>query len=141
MLHLRSAQTILPTVERLSSIQNYSLPAFHILMTKKTITLYDQVKLKIKETLNDIMTDNEDALFHALSLNYPDVRAVGCMFHHDQALYKTGILKNGLSDLYLTNRELRNWAELLLPLPYFRQTKLLIFNNTLNRRRQSYPNR
>ena len=71
------------------------------------------------------MTDYEDALFHALSVNYPNVRAVGCMFHHDQALYKTGILKNGLSDLYLTNREFRNWAELLLSLPLLPSNKIV----------------
>ena len=98
-------------------------------MTKKTTTLYDRVILKIKEILpftpTEIMTDYEDALFHALSVNYPNVRAEGCMLHHDQALYKTGILKNGLSDLYLTNREFRNWAELLLSLPLLPSNKIV----------------
>ena len=40
------------------------------------------------------MTDYEDALFHVLSVNYPHVKAVGCKFHYDHAVYKTGILKN-----------------------------------------------
>ena len=109
--------------------KNYFLPAFHILMTKKTTTLYDQVILKIKEILpftpTDIMTDYEEALFHSISVNYPNVRAVGCMFHHDQALHKTQIMKNGLSNLYLTNREFRNWAELLLSLPLLRSNKIV----------------
>ena len=60
---LRCAQTILPTIECLSSKQNYFLPAF----PKKTTTLYDQVMLKIKEILpftpTEILTDYEDVLF------------------------------------------------------------------------------
>ena len=70
------------------------------------------------------MTDYEAALFHALSVNYPHVKAVGCKFYYDQAVYKTGILKNGLSDLYILNPEFRNWAELLLSLPLLPSNKI-----------------
>ena len=109
--------------------KTYSLPAIHILMTKKTGTLYDKVMMKVREilpfTATGIITDYETALFNSLSQSYPNVRMSGCKFHHDQAVYKTGILKNGLSNLYTSNQEFRKWAELLLSLPLLPSNKIV----------------
>ena len=41
----------------------------------------------------------------------------GCIFHHSEALNRTGILKNGLTSLYIQNQDFRQWIELLMCLP------------------------
>ena len=68
--------------------KSYSLPAIHILMTKKTGTLYYQVVRKIKEVIpfcaTDITTDFEHPLFNSFSSGFQNARVSGCKFHHDQ---------------------------------------------------------
>ena len=93
--------------------KSISLPAIHILMSKKTGTLYDKVISKIKEFLpfiaTVIKTDFESTLYNSFANNFPDARVSGCIFHHSQALYRTGILKNGLTSLYIQNQDFRQW--------------------------------
>ena len=120
-----------------------SLPAVHILMTKKTATLYDRVVEKIKEmvpfTATRIMTDYERALFNSLSSGFPNAAVSGCKFHHDQALYKTGILKNGLATLYTSHQEFRKWAELLMRLPLLPCDKIMEMFNYLKHKKPDLP--
>ena len=100
--------------------QSYSIPAIHILMTKKTGSLYDLVLGKIKEVIpfcaTDIIIDFEHALFNSFSSAFPNASVSGCKFHHDQAFYRTAILKNGLANLNSSNHEFRHWAELFMRL-------------------------
>ena len=109
--------------------KSYSLPAIHILMTKKTGTLYDQVVGKIKEIIplcaTGIITDFEHALFNSFSSGFPNARVSGCKFHHDQAFYRTAIQKNGLTNLYASHHEFRKWAGLFMCLPLLPSGKIV----------------
>ena len=82
--------------------------------------------MKVKEilplTATGIITNYETALFNSLSQSYPNVRISG---YHDQAVYKTGILKNDLSNLYSSNQEFRKRAELLLFLSLLPSNKIV----------------
>ena len=112
-------------------------------MTKKTTTLYDQVVEKIKEMVpcatTRIKTYYERALFNSLSSGFPNAAVSGCKFHHDQALYKTGILKNGLATLYTSHQEFRKWAELLMFLPLLPHDKIMEMFNYLKHKIPDLP--
>ena len=120
-----------------------SLPAIHILMSKKTGSLYSQVVGKIKEllpiTVTGIITDYEHALYSSLSSGFPDATVSGCKFHHDQALYKTGILKNGLATLYTSHLEFRKWVEPLMCLPLLPSDRIIEMFNYLKINRADIP--
>ena len=84
--------------------KSYTLPAFHILMSCKSRALYDKIVVKIKTilsfTVSDIITDFEEALFQSFSSGFPEADGSGCLFHFKKATYQTGILKNGLANVY-----------------------------------------
>ena len=110
--------------------KSHSLPAIHILMSKKTGTLYDRVVAKIKEILpfiaTIIKTDYETSLYNTFAKNFPTARVSGCLFHHiNRGLYKSGILKNSLSSYYVSNKEFREWVELLMSLPLLPADQIL----------------
>ena len=60
--------------------KDQSLPAIHILMSKKTGRLYDRVVAKVKEILpfiaTLIKTDYENALYDSFAKNYPQARVL-----------------------------------------------------------------
>lgn len=66
--------------------KSYTLPALHILMSRKTTGLYNRIVDKIKEiitfTVSGIVTDFEEALFQSFSAGFPEADASGCLFHH-----------------------------------------------------------
>ena len=64
-------------------------------------------------------------LYSSLSSGFPGATVSGCKFHHDQALYKTGILKNGLATLYTSHLEFRKWIELLICLPLLPSDRII----------------
>ncbi|KAI6658396.1 hypothetical protein LOD99_15198 [Oopsacas minuta] len=90
-------------------------------MSKKTSTLYDKVVAKVIEILpfiaSIIKTDFESSMYSSFAKGFPYARVSGCLFHYDRALYKTGILKKGLSNANISNLEFRQWVEQLMCLP------------------------
>ena len=64
-------------------------------------------------------------------LYHQDTTVSGCKFHHDQALYKTGILKNGLAALYNSHQEFKKWVELLMCLPFLPSDRIMEMFNYL----------
>ena len=102
-------------------------------MSTKTGTLYDKVVEKIKEILpfvaTIIKTDFESSLYNSFSKNFPNARVSGCLFHYDRALYKTGIVKNGLANIYISNPEFRQWIELLMCLPLLPTDQIVLMFN------------
>ena len=83
---------------------DHTLPALHILMTRKTEALYRAAILAIKELIpnfNPIFAigDFELAPRKALEDIFPSNTIIGCWFHFTKAIYGR-ILKIGLSKLY-----------------------------------------
>ena len=98
-------------------------------MTNDTGTLYGKVMMEVKKilpfTATCIISDYETALLHSKAHSYTNVRANGCEFHLDQAVYTTGILKNRLSNMYISNQEFRKWAEIFMFLPFLPSNKIV----------------
>ena len=108
--------------------RSYTLPAFHILMSCKSRALYDKIVVKIKTilsfTVSDIITDFEEALFQSFSSGFPEADGSGCLFHFKKATYQTGILKNGLANLYSGDEQFKSWVQLLMNLPLLPSEKI-----------------
>ena len=51
--------------------------------------------------------------------------ASGCLFHYKKATYKTGILRNGLANLYYSNQEFKSWLQQLMDLPLLPSDKII----------------
>ena len=62
--------------------------------------------------VSDIITDFEKALFQSFSSGFPEADGGGCLFHYKKATYQTGILKNGLANLYSCDEQCRCWVQL-----------------------------
>ena len=109
--------------------KSYTLPAVHILMSRKTSVLYSKIVEKFKEifqfTVSGIVTDFEEALFQSFSNGFPGAVASGCLFHYKKATYKTGILRNGLANLYYSNQEFKSWFQQLMNLPLLPSDKII----------------
>ena len=109
--------------------KSYSLPAFHILMSRKSSSLLEKIILKVKEilpfTASRIIADLEEAMFQAFPTGFPEPPASGCLFHYKKATYKTGILKNGLSRLFASNEQFNTWAQHLMNLPLLHSDEIM----------------
>ena len=90
--------------------KDQSLPAIHIIMSKKTGRLYDIIVAKVKEILpfiaTLIKTDYENALYYSFAKNYPQERVSGCLFHYARGLYKLELSKMGYQ---ITMLEIKNF--------------------------------
>ena len=98
-------------------------------MSRKTSVLYSKIVEKFKEkfqfTVSGIVTDFEEALFQSFSNGFPGAVASGCLFHYKKATYKTGILRNGLANLYYSNQEFKSWFQQLMNLPLLPSDKII----------------
>ena len=77
--------------------------------------------------------------FFIFRLSFSNAAVSGCKFHDDQALYKTGILKNGLATLYTSHKEFIKWAELLMCLPLLPYDKIIEMFNYLKHKIPDLP--
>eukprot|EP00102_Acyrthosiphon_pisum_P023506 XP_016660716.1 PREDICTED: uncharacterized protein LOC107884003 [Acyrthosiphon pisum] len=74
-------------------IQNYSIPVCYVLMQSKRRPSYECVIRYIRQNMlqnlniTRIITDYESALKDTLLSHFPQARAVGCWFHHNQAKF------------------------------------------------------
>ena len=75
--------------------------------------------------MSGIVTDFEEALFQSFSNGFPGAVASGCLFHYKKATYKTGILRNGLANLYYSNQEFKSWFQQLMNLPLLPSDKII----------------
>ena len=98
-------------------------------MSCKSRALYVKIVMKIKTILqlnvSDIITDFEEALFQSFSSAFPEADGSGCLFHYKKATYQTGILKNGLANLYSCDEQFRCWVQLLMNLPLLPSEKIV----------------
>ncbi|CAI6368186.1 unnamed protein product [Macrosiphum euphorbiae] len=75
-------------------IGNHSIPIVYCLMEAKSRNAYncvfDFLKLNLLANINPniIITDYETALRDTLAFYFPNSRAVGCWFHHNNAVWK-----------------------------------------------------
>ena len=74
----------------------------------------------------------EEALFQSFSNCYHGAVASGCLFHYKKATYKTGILRNGLANLYYSNQEFKSWFQQLMNLPLLHSDKITVTYYLLN---------
>ena len=75
--------------------------------------------------MSGIVTDFEEALFQSVSNGFHGDVASGCLFHYKKATYKTGILRNGLANLYYSNQEFKSWFQQLMNLPILPSDKII----------------
>ena len=105
----------------------HTLPALHILMTRKTEQLYTAVLSSIRELIPCFIPvfairDFEIAPRNALKGIYPTVTIIGCWFHYTKALYEK-VQKLGLTLLYMKNHSFRKWIRRLMALPWLPEEK------------------
>ena len=97
-------------------------------MSGKSRSLYDKIVVKIKTilsfTVSDIITDFEEALFQSFSSGFPEADGSGCLFYFKKVTYQTGILKNGLANLYSGDEQFKSWVQLLMNLPLLPSEKI-----------------
>lgn len=70
--------------------KSYTLPALHILMSRKSCSLYERIVNKIKEILPFRAWGSYflwRGIVSSLSVGYPDADASSCLFHHKKATY------------------------------------------------------
>ena len=100
--------------------KDYMLPLFHILMTKKTESLYQSTFYEIKRLFPNLhpihmMMDYERALDNSVKTVFPNIKLSGCRFHQNQAIYRK-LTKLGMTHLYKDNENLRKWVRNLMAL-------------------------
>ena len=97
-------------------------------MSRKTSVLYSKIVDNFQEifqfNVSGIVTDFEEALFQSFSNGFPGAVATRCLFHYKKATYKTGILRNGLANLYYSNQEFKSWFQQLMNLPLLHSDKI-----------------
>ena len=116
-------------------VNDHTLPALHILMTRKTEALYRAAILAIKELIpnfNPIFAigDFELAPRKALEDIFPSNTIFACWFHFTKAIYER-ILKIGLSKLYKTNKTFKKWIQNLMALPFLPEEQIRSTNLSL----------
>ena len=109
-------------------VNDHTLPALHILMTRKTEKLYIAAILAITELIpnfNPIFAigDFELAPRKALEDIHPSITIIGCWFHFTKAIYER-ILKIGLSKLYKTNKTFKKWIRNLMAVPFLPEEEI-----------------
>ena len=97
--------------------KDYMFPSFHILMAKKTESLYQSAFYEIKRLFPNLhpihmIMDYERALDNSVKIVFP---LSGCRFHQNQAIYRK-LTKLGLTHLYKDNENLRKWVRNLMAL-------------------------
>ncbi|KAF0711480.1 CCHC-type domain-containing protein [Aphis craccivora] len=103
-------------------IQSYSIPVCYVLMQSKRRPSYECVIRYIRQNLLQdlnislIITDYESALKDTLLSYFPQARAVGCWFHHNQAVWRK-MKKLGYLHLVNANESALKCLKLLLSLP------------------------
>lgn len=98
-----------------------SFPLIFILMTGKSEALYTKIFYKLKELLptfcpKNAMADFEMAVRKSLLQVFPDIKVSGCLFHHQQCLYKK-VQNSGFSNSYAQNPVFRRWIKAVMSLP------------------------
>ena len=104
------------------------LPSIYVLMKEKTREAYEAVLNKIKELvpsfdIEEAIGDFEFAAKQAIESSFPDSNVKGCLFHHNNAVWKR-ISKKGLSGEYHKNKSFKEWVQRLFCLPFLPSDKI-----------------
>lgn len=103
-----------------------AFPLVHVLMTKKTISLYRKLfqEIKsyyIKEDLlfepKHFLTDFEQAAVKACKIEFPSSESHGCLFHFGQIVYRA-IVRKGLRTIYGEDQEFASNIRKLIALAF-----------------------
>ena len=106
-------------------IQDHVLPAVYMLMTKKTKSLYIAAIGKLHEEIpgfspSELMSDFEQALVQGFKGVFPQIRAIGCRFHHSQAIVRK-VQKIGLAGPFNQDRAIARLVRSLMAMALLKE--------------------
>ena len=109
--------------------RGHTLPALHILMTRKTERLYEAVLITIRRLIPEFnpafaIGDFEEASRNALESIIPSITIIGCWFHFTKAIFEK-VQKLGLSKLYKQNQFFSIWIRRIMALPLLPEEDIL----------------
>lgn len=103
-------------------VDNRACPLIYVLMQDKREESYVRVFQKLadlKENLHpeSVLCDFEKAVQNAVSRTFPDLQAIGCLFHLGQNLWRK-VQEFNLTELYRHDDNLRQCTKMLLALSF-----------------------
>ena len=103
-------------------------PCVHVLMSRKTESLYKAVMEKILEIRPEFKADfavgdYQDASRNAFQAIIPSISVVGCLFHFSQAIWARA-KKLKLSFAYSKNGDFNRWLKCIMALPLLPQEEI-----------------
>ncbi|KAI6646365.1 hypothetical protein LOD99_9236 [Oopsacas minuta] len=108
---------------------HHALPAIHILMSKKSESLYDDVLQKVTEFMPDFkpklaVGDYERASRNSFRTVFNSIEVSGCLFHFSSAIWKW-VTKLHLTSSYRKNSEFNGWVRSVMVLPMLPKEEIL----------------
>ncbi|KAI6657091.1 hypothetical protein LOD99_15877 [Oopsacas minuta] len=108
---------------------HHALPAIHILMSKKSESLYDDVLQKVREFMPDFkpklaVGDYERASRNSFRTAFNSIEVSGCLFHFSRAIWKR-LTKLHLTSSYTKNSEFNGWVRSVMVLPMLPEEEIL----------------
>ena len=103
------------------NFKDHTLPALHVLMTRKTERLYTVVLLTIRQLIPGFnptfaIGDFKQASRNAFIAVFPSITIISCWFHFTKAIFER-VQKLDLSKLYQRNQSFSMWIRKIMALP------------------------
>ena len=100
---------------------HHAFPAIHVLMSKKSEFLYEEVLRKIVNLIPEFQPqlavgEYEKAPRNAFRTIYATIEVSGCIFHYTKAIWKR-VKKLQLSSTYTKNSNFNKWIRSIMALP------------------------